>query len=105
MLTLRPVLDLPSSIAAGIISGKYSRFGGAIRIADGHEGARYRNAIGTYLHGSLLPKNPTLTDALIKAGLERRHGREILLAPIDDVVEDAAHDNAVKVAAGRSRRA
>ena len=72
---------------------------------DGSEGARYRNAFGTYLHGSLLPKNPTLTDALIKAGLERRHGREILLAPIDDVVEDAAHDNAVKVAAGRSRRA
>lgn len=24
---------------------------------DGHEGALYKNVIGTYLHGSILPKN------------------------------------------------
>ena len=32
---------------------------------DGTEGARRLNAYGTYLHGSLLPKNPWLTDQLI----------------------------------------
>ena len=32
---------------------------------DGTEGAVYKHAIGCYLHGSLLPKNPVLTDHLI----------------------------------------
>ena len=39
MLTLRPVLDLPPSIAAGILSGKYFRMGGAVRVAAGYQGA------------------------------------------------------------------
>ena len=30
-----------------------------------HEGARYQNVIGTYLHGALLPKNPAITDFLL----------------------------------------
>jgi CobQ-like glutamine amidotransferase family enzyme len=30
------------------------------------EGASYKNIIGTYMHGSLLPKNPHLTDAIIR---------------------------------------
>ena len=33
---------------------------------DGSEGARQHNVIGSYLHGSLLPKNPLLADWLIK---------------------------------------
>ena len=33
-----------------------------------HEGARVHNVIGTYLHGSLLPKNPKISDYLIEAG-------------------------------------
>ena len=36
------------------------------------EGARYKNVIGTYLHGSVLPKNPKLTDFLIKKALENK---------------------------------
>ena len=35
---------------------------------DGYEGCRYKNAIGCYMHGALLPKNPVLTDFLIKRG-------------------------------------
>ena len=31
---------------------------------DGTEGARFRNAFGTYLHGALLPKNPRFADSL-----------------------------------------
>lgn len=41
---------------------------------DGTEGAVSRNAIGTYLHGSLLPKNPALLDWLIAAALRHRYG-------------------------------
>lgn len=43
---------------------------------DGTEGCvagRNGAAIGTYLHGSLLPKNPHLADWLIKAALRRRY--------------------------------
>ncbi len=72
---------------------------------DGGEGARTKNAFGTYLHGSLLPKNPALCDELIRIGLERRYQRAIMLAPLDDEVEGSAHTAAVHVAKGRSRSA
>ena len=41
---------------------------------DGTEGATYRNAFGTYLHGSLLPKNPHFADHLLKLALKRSYG-------------------------------
>ncbi len=41
---------------------------------DGHEGARYRNVVASYLHGSLLPKNPAIADFLIRTAVERRYG-------------------------------
>lgn len=62
---------------------------------DGWEGCRVRNAIGTYLHGSLLPKNPWLADELIRLALSRRYG-EMELAPLDDGLEEKAHAAAVK---------
>lgn len=62
---------------------------------DGTEGARHRNALGCYLHGALLPKNPALTDWLIARGLERRYG-PIELEPVDDDVEQQAHLTAVE---------
>ena len=42
---------------------------------DHTEGAVYRNAYGTYMHGSLLPKNPHFADYLIALALERTYGR------------------------------
>ncbi len=54
----------------------------------------YRNAIGCYLHGSLLPKNPVLADWLLEEGLRHRYG-EAHLAPLDDSTEALAHANAV----------
>ena len=39
---------------------------------DGTEGVRLHNTIATYLHGSLLPKNPKIADFLIAKALERR---------------------------------
>jgi lipid II isoglutaminyl synthase (glutamine-hydrolysing) len=61
---------------------------------DRTEGAVHRHVYGTYIHGPLLPKNPILTDHLIAAALERRHGR-VALAPLDDAMEQTAHDAAV----------
>jgi lipid II isoglutaminyl synthase (glutamine-hydrolysing) len=40
---------------------------------DSTEGAIYRNTYGTYLHGSLLPKNPHFADYLIKLALQRKY--------------------------------
>ncbi|HMS59948.1 MAG TPA: hypothetical protein PKA49_13995 [Tepidiformaceae bacterium] len=70
---------------------------------DGTEGARTKNAIGTYLHGSLLPKNPALTDELILLALRRRYGPDVTLAPLPDDAERAAHATAARTAERRSR--
>ena len=68
---------------------------------DGTEGARYKNAFGTYLHGSLLPKNPRFADRLIALALAH-HGDDRELAPIDDRLEEAAHRAALRLT-GRRR--
>ena len=54
--------------------------------------------IGTYLHGPLLPKNTWLADRLIEWALERRLGSAPALEPLDDELEQRAHECAVGVA-------
>ena len=66
---------------------------------DKTEGCRYRNAIGCYLHGALLPKNPVLTDFLIRSAMERRYDTAEL-SPIDDRLETAAQLSAIQRAMG-----
>lgn len=66
---------------------------------DGTEGAVRLRAIGTYLHGPLLPKNPWVADTLLRWALAHRTGDQASLAPLDDALEDAAR----AVAAGRAR--
>lgn len=51
---------------------------------DGTEGAFHQNAIATYSHGPLLPKNPFLADWLLTKALERKTGETITLSPLDD---------------------
>jgi CobQ-like glutamine amidotransferase family enzyme len=68
---------------------------------DGTEGARYRNAFGTYLHGSLLPKNPRFADRLIELALRRTCGDDVQLAPLDDKLEELAHEAALRLVGGR----
>jgi CobQ-like glutamine amidotransferase family enzyme len=63
---------------------------------DGFEGAVYRNAIGTYIHGSLLPKNPAFADHVLRLALQRRHA-DVELAPIDDRAESRAHAGALRL--------
>jgi CobQ-like glutamine amidotransferase family enzyme len=62
---------------------------------DGSEGAVYRNSIGCYMHGSLLPKNPQLADYLIGLALRRRYGATAALRPLDDHLELAAQRSMV----------
>ena len=62
--------------------------------ADGYEGVRSGNVIGTYLHGPLLPKNAWFADWLIAAAL----ALEQPLSPLDDTFEDAAHAEARRAA-------
>ena len=60
---------------------------------DGTEGARYRNVIGTYLHGSLLPKNPRVADYLIARALVRKFGDpDLRLESLDEAVTEKARD-------------
>lgn len=53
---------------------------------DGAEGVLYKNVVGTYLHGPLLPKNPHVCDYLIGNAMERRYGVKELTA-LDDSQE------------------
>ena len=57
----------------------------------GAEGVVYKNVIGTYLHGPLLPKNPLLADRILQNALTKKYG-EITLPPLDDALEQQAHD-------------
>ena len=50
---------------------------------DGNEGVLYRNVVGTYLHGPLLPKNPHVCDYLLANALDRKYGTR-KLEPLDD---------------------
>jgi hypothetical protein len=66
---------------------------------DGVEGCRVGSALGTYLHGPLLPRNPWLADWLLRQALARRLGEAPELEPLPDELESRAHE----VAAARAR--
>lgn len=56
----------------------------------GEEGVLYKNVVGTYLHGPLLPKNPHVCDYLLTNALKRKYGVD-KLDPLDDTQEKAAN--------------
>ncbi|MCA4131326.1 type 1 glutamine amidotransferase [Arthrobacter sp. M4] len=62
---------------------------------DGHEGARHRNVVASYLHGSLLPKNPAIADFLIRTAAERKFGSFTPGSP-DDTFTDLARTHAAR---------
>ena len=74
---------------------------GLVRIGAGNnsidisEGARYKNVIGSYIHGSLLPKNPNIADYLIQEAVIRKYG-EFTRKNIDDTYVAMARKVAIK---------
>jgi CobQ-like glutamine amidotransferase family enzyme len=75
---------------------------------DGLEGARTKNVFATYLHGPCLPKNPWLTDQLLRIAVGRAEGlrpSRVTLSPLNDEAEARAHAMALaKAMANRGHR-
>jgi len=66
----------------------------------GYEGCRVERAVGTYLHGPLLPRNPRLADLMLSWALAHALDGEVPeLSPLDDRLETTAQ----AVAASRAR--
>lgn len=69
---------------------------------DGTEGAVYKNVLGSYLHGPILPKNPWLTDYLLAKARAYRC-LEFHPARLDDRFEMEAHREAARLALSRRK--
>jgi lipid II isoglutaminyl synthase (glutamine-hydrolysing) len=67
----------------------------------GFEGCRVGRAVGTYLHGPLLPRNPWFADWILAQALAHRLGEPPEFEPLPDELEHEAH--AVSAARARSR--
>lgn len=63
---------------------------------DKTEGMIYKNSIGTYMHGPILPKNPLLADWLIAKAIEIKYKKRINLENLDDSLENKAKEIIVK---------
>jgi lipid II isoglutaminyl synthase (glutamine-hydrolysing) len=71
----------------------------------GYEGCRLGRAIGTYLHGPILPRNPWLADWLLAQALARATGGDPPeLEPLDDDLESRAHEVSAERARTRGGR-
>ena len=90
----RTMLD-PGAEPLGRVVAGYGNDG-----TSGVEGCRVSRALGTYLHGPLLPRNPWIADLLLSWAIAHATDAEPEpLDPLDDSLEDEAH----AVAAGRAR--
>jgi hypothetical protein len=67
----------------------------------GFEGCRVGRAVGTYLHGPLLPRNPWFADWILAQALAHRLGDPPVFEPLPDELEQQAHS--VSAARARSR--
>ena len=70
----------------------------------GYEGCRLGRAIGTYLHGPLLPRNPWLADWLLVQAIAHRTGEPPVFEPLPDELEQQAHTVAARRAEARGGR-
>ncbi len=94
-LSSRPVVGFENHAGRTDI-GSHTPFGSVVRGhgnngTSGHEGVIYKNLVGTYLHGPLLPKNPEICDYLLSCALKRKYGEEIELTPLEDTLEHNAN--------------
>ena len=70
----------------------------------GWEGCRVGRAVGTYLHGPLLPRNPWFADWLLAQALAHRLGEPPELEPLPDELEHEAHAVSARRAETRGGR-
>jgi lipid II isoglutaminyl synthase (glutamine-hydrolysing) len=70
----------------------------------GFEGCRVGRAVGTYLHGPLLPRNPWFADWLLAQALAHRLGEPPRLDPLPDELEQEAHAVSARRAGARGGR-
>lgn len=89
-----------TTLGAGCAPFGTVRSGGGNNGQDNTEGARVHNVIGSYLHGSLLPKNPTVADWLIAKAVEHRLGAGSF-AP--GTIDDSWAEQARAIAMARPR--
>lgn len=64
---------------------------------DSYEGVIYKNLIGTYIHGPLLPKNREITDRLILNALTQKYEDLNTLSEIDSSYEDKCKESLLKM--------
>ena len=69
--------------------------------SSGYEGCRLGNAVGTYLHGPLLPRNPWLADWLLARALA--HAGAGTPPELEELADELERE-AFKVSAERARR-
>ncbi|MBD3280722.1 glutamine amidotransferase, partial [Candidatus Dojkabacteria bacterium] len=63
-----------------------------------YDGLRYKNAFGSYMHGSFLPKNPHMADLLISLALKNKYGTKFgHLESLDDSLEWRTHEKATQL--------
>jgi CobQ-like glutamine amidotransferase family enzyme len=91
----RTLLD-PGATALGRVVHGFGNDG-----ETGHEGCRLGRAIGTYLHGPLLPRNPWLADWLLAQALAHATGSD---PPALALLSDELETEAFRVAADRAKR-
>jgi lipid II isoglutaminyl synthase (glutamine-hydrolysing) len=90
----RTLLDEGTTPLGRVVAG-YGNDG-----TSGYEGCRVGRAVGTYLHGPLLPRNPWLADLVLSWALAHATGEEP--APLDPLADELEHE-AHAVAASRAR--
>jgi CobQ-like glutamine amidotransferase family enzyme len=85
-------------LAPGVKPLGHVSVGAGNNMNDTTEGARYKNVIGSYMHGSLLPKNPAIADFLIEKAVTRKFGDFST-----DIIDDQFATQARLVASKRPR--
>ncbi len=89
----RTILDDGAEPLGRVVAG----FGNDGR--SGHEGCRVGRAVGTYLHGPLLPRNAWFADWILAQALAHRLGEPPQLESLPDDLEESAQ----RVSAARAR--
>ncbi len=102
-LSARPVVGYENHAGRTYLGDDTEDFGKVISSmghgnndTSGVDGVRYRNIIGTYLHGPLLSKNPDIADFLLEKACARQAERlgivRTVLEPLNDAEEKAANE-------------